>query len=213
MMGFAAAAYAVPDPALKELRWRSHVVEVEAPNKILGRMRNSVHQLTADEKACLQAVVSLFSLDLHPAVFDMLSPQVRIDDPWFLFSGNSELMDAFAFLRTLSAECSPAVLSVSRSADDPSLLLCEVEIVFRPALWFPGVTPPSLKMPSHVAVLLGREGTSRTVVRSIVHRWFGGSIYGRISRPDNWLAPFWEAPRRVNGVLLGLMSRRLPHEA
>lgn len=200
----AAAAYDV-DLQYKAKHCRAVTVDTtpvsvwRSAAELVGLSRRS-QRVTDAERECLQAVVSLFSLDVHPVVMNKMMPNVALYDPWFTVRGVLELRDAWTFLGYLCESATPKVTRVARVPAERDVFYVDIETDFQ--LRYVGTR---VHVPSSVRVTLDEFGRHRRVA-SIEHRWFGGGpIPGTLSYADSFVSRGVDGLRHLNGFAMSLM--------
>jgi hypothetical protein len=209
LAGFTATSLMMNDPAHKLAVVRSTVVELQPAPWHAVAPKQKLRYLAADERHCVEAMVSLLSFDLHPAVFRRLTSSVSIDDPLIRLQGVEALRDAWCFLSHFARSAAPEVRSITRSCDDPRKLMIDLSttVVLR------GIGATYV-WPSSVTIDLdkGQDGTGLSRVSRMEHRWYRGTINGTPSFPKLWASPFADGIRAFNGFVLSIIATYTPEE-
>lgn len=165
--------------------------------------------LTRDERECLEAWLSLQSLQTPPLMAPSWSPHVLVQDSLAILDGISEVRDAVYGLSFCVHKVTPEVVEVRRERQDSvTFVHCKTVLDVAVRVPFTSFTFSAFRLPAFVTLQLeapsNRPGKLR--IAAADHRWWGGRIW---STQTGSVKPPWgdvgDLVRRYNGFAASIM--------
>lgn len=179
-----------------------------------GKAHNFV-ELSDDEKACVECMTRVLSMDYSNQNLSRFAKNVLFNDTLICFDGISEMKDAWKFLWVFFRSSEAIATEVKRDVDTEGgvVLHIKYETEATTAL---GLVTGTFK--SHVTLILENEqqrgvlssptfsGRAPPRIRAVEHRWFGGPILSRMTATqENVVGDFGDLCRRINGFGMSLI--------